>query len=351
MTAGTLTAQQIALAVGAEVEGDGAVAITGASAIDSASAGDITFAVDVRRAGLLAGCQASAVIVPTEAQTPPGLTVLRATDAEAAFAKTLALLAPAEDRPPVGLHASAVVHETARLGRDTALGAHAVVAAGATLGDRVTLCSHVCIGENSTIGDDTVLFPGVVVRHGCRIGRRCRIHPNAVIGSDGFGYYHRDGVHHKVPHIGTVEIGDDVEIGACACVDRAKMGATRIGDGAKIDNLVQIAHNVQVGKGALLAGLVGVAGSSKLGDYVVLGGHVGIRDNIRIGDGVQVAGFSAVGQDVQAGKVLSGIPAFGLRDHLRAHMVFTRLPEMRRQVKALQARLDALENRTKNDRP
>ncbi|NQU74979.1 MAG: UDP-3-O-(3-hydroxymyristoyl)glucosamine N-acyltransferase, partial [Planctomycetes bacterium] len=262
-----------------------------------------------------------------------------------------ALLADPEDLPPEGVHPSAVVDATALLGSGVAVGPHAVVGAGATLGDNVVVCANVYVGADAVIGDGSVLMPGVVVSRRCRIGRRCRLHANAVIGADGFGYYFRDGAYHKIPHIGTVEIGDDVEIGACSCVDRAKFGATRIGDGTKIDNLVQIAHNVQIGKGVILAGLVGVAGSSKLGDYVVLGGHAGIRDNITVGDEVRVAAYSAVLQDVPPGQTIGGIPAFDERQCVRVYHLQQKLPELKKQLEQLQARVNGLENATKDHRP
>ena len=349
MESSSWTVGRLGEAIGAQVEGDAHAAITGAGAIDSAGPGDVTFAVDERRAKLLDGCKASAVILGPGAQTPPSLTVLRVADPEAAFARVLALLAPPDDLPPPGVHPSAVVQPTARLGKDVAVGPCVVVGAGACLGDGVVLCPNVTVGAEAMVGDSTVLMPGVVVYARCRIGRRCRIHANAVIGADGFGYYTRQGAHHKVPHIGTVEIGDDVEIGACSCVDRAKFDVTRVGAGSKIDNLVQIAHNVQIGRCAVLAGQAGVAGSAKLGDHVVLGGHVGVRDNVTIGDAVQVTGYSAVARDVEAGQVVSGIPAIPVRTHIRAAQVFERLPDLATQLRQLQARVDALEDAAKND--
>jgi len=348
MEAMSLTVERIAEAIGATVDGDGATVIRGVASIETAEPGELTFAVDERRIGLLADSKAAAVLVASATDVPDGLAALRVDDPEAAMAAVLALLAPPEDTPVAGIHPTAVIDATATLGANVAIGPHVAIGKDVTLGDRVALAANVSVGAGSVIGDDTILFPGVVVRHGCRIGRRCRIHPNAVIGADGFGYYHRGGVHHKVPHIGVVRIGDDVEIGACACVDRAKFGATVIGDGAKIDNLVQIAHNVTVGQGVLAAALVGIAGSTKIGNYVVLGGHTGVRDNISIGDGAQVAAYAAVARDVEPGAAMSGIPAIPLRTHRRAMILYPRLPELSRQIHQLQARLDALENETDN---
>ena len=351
MTHNPTTVDQIARAIGAEVEGDAREVIRSAAAIGSAAAGDITFAVDPHRAKSLADCQATAAVVGPDMQGRPGMTLLRVSDPQAAFARVLAMLAPPEDLPPAGVHPSATVDQAARLGDGVAVAANVVVGPGAEIGDNVVLCANVCLGANAIVGEGSILMPGVVVGRDCTIGQRCRIHPNAVIGADGFGYYFRDGVHHKITHAGTVEIGDDVEIGACSCVDRAKFGATRIGDGTKIDNLVQIAHNVQIGRGALLASLVGVAGSAELGDHVVLGGHAVIRDNVTVGSGVQVAGFSGIGQDTEAGQAVGGVPAFPMGQFLRCHVVYKKLPEMSKKLRQLQARLDALENRTEDDRP
>jgi UDP-3-O-[3-hydroxymyristoyl] glucosamine N-acyltransferase len=202
----------------------------------------------------------------------------------------------------------------------------------------------VCLGRDVRVGGECRLHEGVVVRHGCTLGERVEIGPNSVIGQDGFGYYFQDGAHHKVPHIGTVVIEDDVEIGACSCVDRAKFGATRIGAGTKIDNLVQIAHNVETGRGCLLAGQVGIAGSARLGDTVVLGGHAGVRDNIRLGDGVQAAAFSAVAGDIEAGQVVGGVPARPVREQMRAVHAAAKTPEMAKKLRDLQARIERLES-------
>lgn len=338
-----LTVQQIARAIGATVEGDPKAVVSSAASLEHAQPGQITFAIDARRQAPLSACRATAAVVGAGLKAPEGMCVLRVEDPEAAFAHVLGMLAPLEDLPAVGVWPSACVAEDAELGREVAIGPNAYVGPGAVIGDNAVLCANVHVGAGTVIGDATVLFPGVVVHQRCRVGRRCRVHANSVIGADGFGYYFRGGVHHKVPHVGTVEVGDDVEIGACSCIDRAKFGVTRIGDGTKIDNLVQVAHNVQVGRGVLLVAQVGVAGSTSLGDYVVLGGHVGVRDHVTVASGVRAAAFSAIAQDVEEPQEISGIPAIPAREHFRILQMQQRLPEMRRQIKELQARLDALE--------
>lgn len=340
---------QIAKAIGAALEGDAERSFGGLAALDTAGPDDLSFVVDARRATGLAECRAAAVLAPEGMAVPAHLAVLRVKDVEAAVAAVLGLLAEPEDLPPPGVHPTAVVDPTAEIGAGVAIGPCAVVGPNVVLGDGVVLSAHVCLAAGVTVGEKTVLMPGAVIRERCRIGRRCRIHANAVIGTDGFGYYQRAGVHHKVPHVGTVEIGDDVEIGACTCIDRAKFGATRVGDGSKIDNLVMIAHNVQLGRGALLAGFVGIAGSAKLGDYVVLGGHTGIRDNVVVGDRSMVAAYSAALSDVPADTVFAGIPGIPLEKWRRIVHTWTRLPEMRQVLKDLQARINALESATNDD--
>ncbi len=345
------TAGQIAETIGAHVEGDAEVMITDFASVDRAGEGDLTFAVDAARGRALRKSSASAAIVAPGVVTPEGMTALRVDDPTDAFARALAAAGEPEDLPPAGVHPTAIIDPTARIGADVAIGPHAVVGAGTVVGDGVALSANVCLGDDVEIGDGSVLFPGVVVRQRCRLGKRCRIHPNAVIGADGFGYYHRDGVHRKTPHIGDVEIGDDVEIGANSCVDRAKFGATRIGDGTKIDNLVQVAHNCQVGRGCVLAGLVCLGGSSQLGDYVSLGGHSGVRDNVKVGAGTQVAAYSAVALDVEPGKAIGGIMAVPISQHRRSLRLYGKIPEMWDLTRKLQKRLDALEEAAKNDRP
>ncbi len=349
----SFTVAQIAEALGGRIEGDGSVRIASAGSLAEAGPGQITFAVSARRARELAACRASAALVGPDVPAVDGLTLIRVDDPEAAFAAVLEMLGAPEDLPAPGVHGSAVVAPSARLGEDVAIGPCAVVGANVTLEAGVVLAANVCVEAGVTIGAGSVLMPGVVVRHGCRIGRRCRIAPNAVIGADGFGYYTRRGVHHRVPHVGVVEIGDDVEIGACACVDRAKFGATRIGDGSKIDNLVQVAHNVQVGRGVLMAAQVGIAGSVRLGDGVVFGGQAGSVDHLDVPAGTVVMSSSVIVQQPgpQRGQVLVGIPAKPPRQHWREVQLVSQLPAMRQQLKELQSRLDALEQKTTHDRP
>ncbi|MCK4276474.1 MAG: UDP-3-O-(3-hydroxymyristoyl)glucosamine N-acyltransferase [Phycisphaerae bacterium] len=338
-----LTVEQIAKIVGGQVKGDGTARIEALATIEAAGPGELTFAVDEKRARRVSKSKAGAVIVGALPQAAP-MPLIRVENVQAAVAALLGALAEPEDLPPPGTDETAAVDNSAQIAPDVAIGPGAVVGRGARIGTGTVLCAKVVIGTGVELGENSLLHEGVVVKGGCKIGNRVRIGPNSVIGTDGFGYYFQDGVHHKIPHIGTVIIEDDVEIGACSCVDRAKFGATRIGPGCKIDNLVQIAHNVQLGKGSVLAALTGVAGSTKLGQYVVLGGHVGIRDNITLGNGVNVGACTCVAGNVADGQTVFGIPAGPARAQLRIHQAMYKLPDLLKRVKSLEAKVGDLES-------
>ena len=338
-----LTASELAQRLGGKVVGNGDVVITGIAPLSSACAGDVTFLADARLADELSDTQACAVIVARE-HLQAKTTLICVDNVMAAVSEVLTMLAPTEDLPPVGVHPKADIAKDAELGEGVSVGPGAVVGGGAKIADGVVLCANVTVGAGAVIGEKTVLQTGTVIISGCRIGRRCRIGPNAVIGSVGFGYYFAEGVHNRIPHVGTVEIGDDVDIGACSCIDRGKFEATRIGDGTKIDNLVQVAHNVRIGRGCLLAGQVGVAGSSVLKDYVALGGQVGISDNITLGTGVRAAAQTGIIRDVPDGMEVIGYPADQARKQLRVWKITSELPEMREKVRKLEKRLAELES-------
>lgn len=340
MATSPLTVRQIAEWVSGDVVGDEQAEIRDFAPFESAGPGELTFAVDDKRLALLSESQAGAVIVPADATVDATVTQIRVEHVEAAIAELLARFAPPEDLPPAGVHATAVVDPSATLATDTAVGPHVVIGPDTVIGERSQIGANVVIGREVTIGQDCLIFPGAVIATRTEVGHRVRIGPNSVIGSEGFGYVPVDGVHQRIEHIGNVVIEDDVDLGACTCVDRAKFGSTCIGRGAKIDNLVQIAHNVQVGEGSLLAGQVGVAGSTKLGRYVVLGGHAGIRDNITIGDGAQVAAFSAVSNHVPAGETFIGIPARPAGSFRRMLAAQMKLPEWIKRIKALEKKVD-----------
>lgn len=337
------TLADLADTLGATVEGDGQREVSTLCGIDEAQRGALTFATDAKRIAQLAGSQASGAIVPAAADLPEGLgqqiTLLKVEDVQMALIALLQAVAPSEDMPPAGVHPLAVVDAAAQVDPTAAIGPFVRIGPGAVIEAGTQLAAHVSIGANVQVGPQCVLAEGVVIRYGSVLGQRVRIGPNSVIGHDGFGYHFKDGVHHKVPHVGNVVIEDDVELGACVCIDRAKWGSTRIGQGAKIDNLVQIAHNVQVQPGAVMAALVGVAGSARVGRFAVLGGHVGVRDNIEIGDGTTIGACSCLAQSTPGGETLFGIPAKDARTKMRELSAQAKLPDLMKRVKTLEKRI------------
>jgi len=338
-----MTVRDVAALVGGTIEGDGSVEVRAIASIDMAGGCDLTFASDAKHAAALACSKAGAAIVgPGPVEAP--MTLIRVANVQVAMAKFLGHLKGPEDLPPAGVHPTAIVAPDAEVASGAAVGPGAVIGPGAKIGSGSVLCANVVIGAKAVIGDQTVLAEGVVIKAGCAVGRRVRIGPNSVIGGDGFGYYFADGEHHRIPHIGNVVIEDDVEIGACSCVDRAKFGSTRVGAGTKIDNLVQVAHNVQIGRGCILVGQSGVAGSAKLGNYVVAGGHAGIRDNVTLGDGAQCSAFAAVASDVADGEVVAGIPAGPAKEQFRIVKACAKVPELLKRVRALEAKVNNLES-------
>lgn len=334
-----IKAAKLAEIIQGRLEGDDELAVTEIASLENATAQSVTFAADERRAGELEISQAAVAIVPEGLPAVQGKTLIRVADVEAAIAALLAAVAPQEDLPAAGVHPSAVISPDAELAAGVAVGPSVVVNAKAKIGKGTVLCAGVKIGRDVVIGENCVLAEGVVMRYGCVVGDRVRIGSNSVVGQDGYGYFFRNGVHNKVIHAGNVVIENDVEIGACSCIDRAKWGSTRIGAGTKIDNLVQVAHNVQIGRGALLVAQVGIAGSAKLGNYVVLGGGAGVRDNITVGDGVQCAAHSAIAQSVPAGKTVAGTPAKEAKEIFRELLALPKLPDLLKQVKRMEKQI------------
>jgi UDP-3-O-[3-hydroxymyristoyl] glucosamine N-acyltransferase len=339
----SVTLAELAKTVGGVVRGDASVRVRGVRGVEDAGPDELTWISHEKYASRLTASRAGAVVVDRHFAGTPMPAIL-CDDPSFAMTKVLAVFAPPVSEPAVGIHPTAVVAAAAKLGRDVRIGPHVVIGDGASIGDRCVLHANVFVGEGSELGCDCVLWPGVVVRERCTLGKRVIVHPNATIGADGFGYHYRDGVHHKIPQIGTVDIGDDVEIGAGSCVDRAKFGATRIGAGSKIDNLVQIAHNVELGQGCVIVAQCGIAGSARLGRFVVLGGKVGVRDHVVLGDGVKAVACTCISKDYPPNMILNGIPAVEHQQLMREHVHLRRLPELAALVKELAKRVEALES-------
>ncbi|MBN1845289.1 MAG: UDP-3-O-(3-hydroxymyristoyl)glucosamine N-acyltransferase [Sedimentisphaerales bacterium] len=333
----------LAQRLGARLTGDGGRQIRSVASLAEAGPEDLSFVTDDRYAAQLAESRAAAVLVPQDLclEGPAGPAALvRVGDVNAALEQVLEWFAPAADDPAPGVHPTAVVAPSARLGRRAAVGPGAVISERVTVGDDSIIAAGCVLEADVQVGRSCRLGPNVVVRYGCRIQDRVIIHANSTIGTDGFGYRLVEGRHRKIPHIGSVLIEDDVEIGANSCVDRAKFGLTRIGRGTKIDNLVQIAHNVQVGEHCIVVAQAGVAGSATLGRYVVLGGQSGVRDHVHLGDGARIGAQCGIMQDVPSGQDMVGTPARPARVFFREVASLQKLPELAKQVKQLRRQMD-----------
>ena len=331
------SAAEIARHLQGEVVGDPATVLNNFAPADRAQAGDLTFAENEAYLAQAEQSAASAIIV-SGLLTSTRKVLIRVANARVAFAKALALFFP-EPTLPAGVHPTAVVAPTAQVDPTAHIGPHCVVGEDACIGARAALHAGDYVGANCRLGDDVVLFPNVTLYPRTELGHRVRVHSATVIGSDGFGYVLDNGVHRKVPQIGNVIVGDDVEIGAGVTIDRGALGPTVIGKGTKIDNLVQIAHNVQVGKHCLLVSQVGIAGSTKLGNYVVLAGQVGLAGHLKIGNRVTLAAQSGVMDDIPDGETWFGYPAQPDREFKRLVLTQRRLPELFKRVAELEKKL------------
>jgi len=334
----SMSLKHLAEAVGGRIVGDPDVMICGAAGIKEAGAGDITFLANPKYASLLRQTCASAVILskPDADMTGSQLIV---EDPYYAFSRILTLLIEKPYRPS-GISDRASLGQGIRLGRDLSIHPFVTIGDHAVIGERVSLYPGVYIGEESEIGDDTVIYPNVSIRERVTIGRRVVIHSGTVIGSDGFGFATHKGRHHKIPQIGTVRIEDDVEIGSNVSVDRAATGTTVIKRGTKIDNLVQIAHNVVIGEDSLIVSQVGISGSVSIGHHVTLAGQTGVAGHLTIGDNVIAGGRTGVTKDIASNQIVSGFPALPHRQWLEAQAIFAHLPEIRKRIKELESKIE-----------
>ncbi len=329
----TIKLQDLAQKLAAQLEGPGEIEISGAAGLQDAGKGQITF-LEGKNFKQLEQVRASAVLVSLDAPCFP-FPVLRVKNPRLAFARVLELFY-VKLLPSLGISKQAVVGQNVVIGSETTLHPFVVVADDARIGDRVTLYPGVYVGRGSVIDDDSIVYPNAVIREGVRIGKRVIIHAGASIGSDGFGFVTDGGKHHKIPQVGGVIIEDDVEIGANTTVDRATLGNTLIKQGAKIDNLVQVAHNVTVGEHCFLMSQVGIAGSCTIGNYVVLAGQVGLADHITIGDRAMIGAKSGIMRDIEPGQIAAGSPALPHKEWAKVYSVLPKLPELRKQIMDLE---------------
>jgi UDP-3-O-[3-hydroxymyristoyl] glucosamine N-acyltransferase len=332
------TAAAVAEQLQGEVLGDGQTQLKGFAPAERAQVGDLTFAENESFFARAEQSAASAIIVSGDRTSSTGKVLIRVGDARVAFAKALALFFP---DPPMaaGIHPTAVVARSAQVDPSAHIGPHCVIGERVQIGSGTVLHAGNCVGDDCKVGLACVLFPNAVLYPRTQLGQRVRVHAGSVIGSDGYGYVQDNGIHLKVPQVGNVIVGDDVEIGANVTIDRGALGPTIIGKGSKIDNLVQIGHNVRIGEHCLVIAQAGIAGSSKLGNYVILAGQAGIAGHMKIGNKVTIAGQSGVMNDIPDGQTVLGNPARPDRQAKRQVLALQRLPELLRRVKELEKKL------------
>jgi len=334
-----MLASEIAAAVRGSIEGSGDIRIDGVAGLDEATEHHISFFHNPKYSDLLKKTKAGAVIIPNRTnglKLPSGKTLIRVPNPPLAFAHVLSLFErPLVQHPAPGIHPQAVIDPTAEIGSNVTIGARAVIERGVRIGAGTIIYSGCYIGAHSGIGPHGLIYPNVVLREYTQIGARVIIQPGAVLGSDGYGFATHEGKHHKIPQIGKVVIEDDVEIGANVTIDRATTGETRIGAGTKIDNLVHIAHNVQIGKNCLIVAQVGISGSTKIGNQVILAGQVGIIGHLHIGDNAVIAAQSGIMNDVKPGAMLFGSPARPHKEAIKLQAIYSKLPEIYDVIKKL----------------
>jgi len=338
------TLGELARLVGGELQGDSEFQISGVAGLEDAQVNQISFVVGPKYVRKAHESKAGALIVPPKL-IDINKPVIISDNPYLAFAKILSLFAP-KPRPSLGVSSKAHIGAEVKLGDNISIHPNVYVGESAVLGDRVNLHGGVYVGSEVYIGHDTTLYPNVTVLDRCIIGDRVTIHSGTVVGSDGFGFAQDGNSYFKIPQIGIVQIDDDVEIGANCTIDRATMGRTWIQRGVKIDNLVQIAHNVVVGEDSIIIAQVGISGSTTVGKNVILAGQVGVTGHLEIGDRVRVGAQSGIAKSIPPGQTVSGSPAISHRDWLKNCQILSRLPELRKKIISLEKRLAAIEQAT-----
>ena len=341
------TAEQIATVLNGTVEGDPCVTVNSFSKIEEGRPGSLTFLANPKYTNYIYSTNASVVLVNNDftADHPVKATLIRCTNAYASLAILLDMV---EKSKPVkiGIEAMSFVAESATVGKDVYIGAFSYISDKAKVGNNVKIYPQVYVGDGVVVGDNTTIYAGAKIYSGCQIGENCIIHSGAVVGADGFGFApESDGSYKKIPQMGTVIIEDDVEIGANTTIDRAVMDATIIRRGVKLDNLIQVAHNVEIGDNTVMAAQVGISGSTKIGKQCMFGGQVGLGGHITIGDGANIGAQAGIISNIEPGAKLLGAPAIPVKDFFRSSVVFPKLPDMYRQLNQLQKEIDNLKSK------
>jgi UDP-3-O-[3-hydroxymyristoyl] glucosamine N-acyltransferase len=338
------TLGELARLVGGELQGDSELRVSGVAGLEEAQINQLSFVVGPKYLPLARASEAGALIVPPKLRDINKPLIIT-DNPYLAFAKILSLFTP-KPRPPLGVSSKAHIGAEVKVGDSVSIQPNVYVGDSTVLGDRVSLHGGVYIGSEVCIGHDTILYPNVTILDRCIIGDRVTIHSGTVVGSDGFGFAQDGNSYFKIPQVGIVQIDDDVEIGANCTIDRATMGKTWIQRGVKIDNLVQIAHNVVVGEDGIIVAQVGISGSTKVGKNVILAGQVGVTGHLEIGDNVRVGAQSGIAKSIPPGQTVSGSPAISHRDWLKNCQILSRLPELRKKILNLEKRLAAIEEAT-----
>jgi UDP-3-O-[3-hydroxymyristoyl] glucosamine N-acyltransferase len=346
-----LNAETIASYLNGKVEGDPSTTVSGAARIEQGKPGTLCFFANPKYEKYVYTTKASIILLNKDYELKESIsaTIIRVENAYEGIASMLGLFELEKSTNKKGREWPSHVSWRSKRGKNCYIGAYTYIAKGARLGNNVKVYPHVYIGENVTIGDNTVIYAGAKIYHGCVIGSGCIIHSGTVIGSDGFGFAPQaNGEYKKIPQIGNVVIEDNVEIGACTTVDRSTIGSTLISYGVKVDNLVQIAHNVEIGKNTVIAAQTGIAGSSKVGESCVFAGQAGVVGHIKIGNKVVVASKTGVSNNVSDGKSMLGFPSMEASKYKRSFIVFRNLPELKNEVDDLKKKVAGLENGQEN---
>ncbi|MBF0648561.1 MULTISPECIES: UDP-3-O-(3-hydroxymyristoyl)glucosamine N-acyltransferase [Dysgonomonas] len=341
----SFTAEQIATVLNGTIEGDSSVVVSNFSRIEDGKPGTLTFLANPKYTHYIYSTDASIVLVNNDfvADQPVKATLIRCFNAYAALAILLDMVEKTKPQKS-GIEAMSYIATNVKYGENIYVGAFAYIAENVLIGNNTKIYPQVYIGENVTIGDNTIIYPGAKVYQGCTIGNNCIIHAGAVIGSDGFGFAPEDGIYKKIPQMGIVIIEDDVEIGANTTIDRAVMDATVVHRGVKLDNLIQIAHNVEIGENTVMAAQVGVSGSTKIGKHCVFGGQVGLGGHITIGDNSSVGAQSGIISNIESDSKILGSPAIPVKNFFKSSVVFPKLPDMYRQLAQLQKEVEELKS-------